>query len=183
MQINHLGGIDNSNWRVLKSTFESFYDELDTTTHRRLYNKYQYWKGDPSKYNSFCDIQRLSLCSPEIVTTSAPNIVSSVVQNMTDLQQYAPMLPPGFDLNRIGTLKNTFPLWALCIELIQSLLSSTRAILCWHRNHWTWDSFKPKRVWRFNHCSFSFGIWVFSAYLWKWFSYLCARRLSRCEFV
>ena len=87
MQINHLGGIDNSNWRVLKSTFESFYDELDTTTHRRLYNKYQYWKGDPSKYNSFCDIQRLSLCSPEIVTTSAPNIVSSVVQNMTDLQQ------------------------------------------------------------------------------------------------
>ena len=110
MQINHLGGIDNSNWRVLKSTFESFYDELDTTTHRRLYNKYQYWKGDPSKYNSFCDIQRLSLCSPEIVTTSAPNIVSSVVQNMTDLQQYAPMLPPGFDLNRIGTLKNTFPL-------------------------------------------------------------------------
>ena len=52
-QILHLGGLENTDWQNITSTFEAFYKSIDVHTRTQVYNKFKYWKNHPPRFASF----------------------------------------------------------------------------------------------------------------------------------
>ena len=49
-QFLYLGGLENTDWQNITSTFEAFYKSVDVPTHKQVYNKFKYWQNIPSNF-------------------------------------------------------------------------------------------------------------------------------------
>jgi hypothetical protein len=111
------GGIELANYKRLARYNPQFYEQFDLVTTKQIYNRISYWKRHRSNYDHFGIVIGTDKTIPNLSSSplreniSSPLIPPIEIVEMSDYAsigsicseiQRKMLLPPGFDINRVG---------------------------------------------------------------------------------